>query len=178
MLTSFTIQECNNEIVNDILFINSLSYPTTWEYSDARNYYCQLLQKKSTISIFLKDRDKNIGYLVAIPHDDAVVELIDDDPEMADDSNRYYVESVAIIPEYRGRKGLNEIFRTLSRELAKKGISQISLHARVSNNLSRIIQHKAHVTKLRRIVAWRYYNYDEPAEYIEANLFPEQKWES
>ena len=88
---------------------------------------------------------------------------------MEEDSKRYYIETVAILPEFRGKKGFSEILKTLIEQPKIEG-NNISLHARVENGFSTIIQNKLHVTKIRRIDKWKYYNYAEPADYIEANL--------
>jgi hypothetical protein len=52
----------------------------------------------------LSDNEKNVGFLFAIPHNDAVVELKDHDPLMKKDSGAYYIKNVAILPAHR-KKG-------------------------------------------------------------------------
>jgi hypothetical protein len=55
-------------------------------------------------------------------------------------------------------------------ECKKRVVDKISFHARVSNGLSSWIQRFFKVTELRRIDPWKYNNYDEPADYIEAAI--------
>jgi hypothetical protein len=97
--------------------------------------------------------------------------LKDDDPSMSEDTTRFYIESVAIIPEYRGMKmGFLKMIRVFIKELERKGILKISMHARVSNNLSAIIQKILKVTPKRTIENWEYYNKEESTDYIEAEF--------
>ena len=81
---------------------------------------------------------------------------------MEQDLKTYYIENVAILPGDRAKRGFPKCSEVLKEELRKRGIFKISLHARVSNNLSKNIQKNMKITKLRRIEAWRYYNYQEP----------------
>ena len=158
----------DENIVKAIVSNNQGSFPSGWEYADAAKYYAELFEKKNSINIILKDNEKIIGHLLAIPHNDAVDELKTDDPAMRKDASGYYIETVAILPGHRGKKGLSAMLETLKDELKKRGINNISLHARVSNDFTKIIQKKMKVTNIRRIDKWKYYNYEEPTDYIEA----------
>lgn len=169
MQTTEILNTFDMTALEDILIIDRYSYPIEWAYPDAEDYYGEMLLKEENIHIFLKDNGNRIGYLLAIPHNDAVKELKIDDPQMKKDSKRYYIETVAILPEFRGRKGFSEILKTLLEQPKIKG-NNISLHARVENGFSTIIQKKLNVTKIRRIDKWKYYNYAEPTDYIEAKL--------
>ena len=160
-------------IVKDTVLINRDSFPPEWEYGDAGEYYTEMLGNKNNIYVILKDNEKIIGHLLAMPHDNAVEELKNYDQAMQKDASRYYIETVAILPEYRGKKGLSAMLETLGRELKNRRIRNISLHARVSNNLNKIMQKKMKVTNIRRISKWKYYNYEEPTDYIEATYVPE-----
>ena len=88
---------------------------------------------------------------------------------MEDDSKRYYIETVGILPEFRGRRGFTEMLKRLVEQSKIRG-NNISLHARVNNGFSTIVKKKLNVTKIRRIDKWKYYNYEEPVDYIEAIL--------
>jgi ribosomal protein S18 acetylase RimI-like enzyme len=169
MQTTEIVNTFDVTALKDILFIERHSFPIEWAYTDAEQYYREMLLKEDNIHIFLKDNGNRIGYLLAIPHNDAVKELKKDDPQMEEDSKRYYIETVTILPEFRGRKGFSEILKRLIEQSKIKG-NNISLHARVENGFSTIIQKKLNVTKIRRINKWKYYNYAEPADYIEAIL--------
>jgi len=162
----------NNDenMVKDIISIKGTSFPSGWEYSDAQEYYSEMLKHMNNVNIFLKNDEKRIGYLLAIPHNNAVIELRNDDPLMRKDASRYYLETVAILPEYRKKNGFSSLLKTLKQELEKRGVHNISLHARVANDFSLIIQKKLKITHVRRIVRWKYCNYEEPVDYIEAAI--------
>lgn len=170
MLTAEVLRGFDENILTDILLINRESFPTGWTYSDAEEYYTEMLKNENNIHIILKCSEKRIGYLLAIPHDDAVRELKNDDPFMEGDTLRYYVEVVAILQNFRGKKGFSEILKKLREELKGRGIYKISMHARVSNNFNKIIQKNMKITQIRRIQRWKYYNYEEPTDYIEATF--------
>jgi ribosomal protein S18 acetylase RimI-like enzyme len=167
MLQTEVINYYDEQILNDIITINQKSFPSGWDYGDDNTYYGGMLKNKDNISIILKDGIKNVGYLLAIPHNIARKELENDDKFMNENISRYYIESIAIIPEYRNKSGLSAILDTLRRELESRGILGVSLHARVHNNFSKIIQNKIKVSKIRRIDKWKYYNFEEPTDYIE-----------
>jgi ribosomal protein S18 acetylase RimI-like enzyme len=168
MLKAEAAQGPDEKIVKDIVLINRHSYPTGWEYSGAKEYYRQMLMNQKNICIMLRDDEKSVGFLLAIPHNDAVGALKGDDEFMEQDPKIYYIENAAILPGYRGEKGFSQMLGVLRQELQKRGIFTISLHARVSNNLSKNIQKNMKIIKVRRIEAWRYYNDQEPTEYLEA----------
>ena len=167
MLTTEVVLNFDKSILNDVVFIRRHSFHAGWEDGDDEEYYGKILKNGNNISIFLKDKEKSVGYILAIPQNDAVTELKNDDKFMHEDSLRYYIELVAILPEYRGKQGFSIMLATLERELKKKGILNISLHARVSNSFNKIVGEKIKVTLVRRIDKWRYYNYEEPTDYIE-----------
>jgi ribosomal protein S18 acetylase RimI-like enzyme len=158
----------DDKVISDTLSINRAAYPEGWAYDDAEEYYTQVLKESDNVHIMLRDNDKSVGFLLAIPHNAAVRELKEDDPSMRENASIYYIENVAILPAFRGRKGFSEMLRVLRRQLRKRAIFKISLHARVSNGLSKAIQKNMTILKIRRIDAWRYYNFEEPTDYIEA----------
>ncbi len=168
MLKAEAVEGPDEKIASDIVLINRHSYPEGWEYPGAEEYYRQMLMNQKNICIMLIDDEKRVGFLLAIPHNDAVGELKDDDEFMEQGPKTYYIENAAILPDYRGEKGFSQMLGVLRQELRKRGIFTISLHARVSNNLSKNIQKSMKIIKVRRIEAWRYYNYQEPTDYLEA----------
>lgn len=168
MLTAEVAQCIDDSVVMNVVLINEQSYPAAWDYDDSKEYYRQMLRKPKNITILLKDDEKDVGFLLAIPHDDAVEELERDDPHMVYDPAIYYIENVAILPAYRSKDGFTKMLDILRSELKKREISKISMHARVSNNLSKNIQDNMNVMEKRRINAWKYYNFEETTDYIVA----------
>jgi hypothetical protein len=172
MFETEVVHAFDESILKDIISVNRASFPSGWVYSDAVQYYRDMLHKTDSIHILLKHEGKSVGYLLAIPHNDAVLELKNDDPEMKDDPMKYYIETTSILPDYRGKKGFSKILERLIEECRKRKITKISLHARVATGLSEIIQRKFKVTEVRRIERWPYYNFEEPTDYIEALIAP------
>ena len=168
MLKAEATHGFDDKIVRDTVLINRDSYPVEWTYSDLEAYYTQKLKNCDNVHIVLRNNGESVGYLFAIPHNAALIELKEDDQFMKPDARAYYIENVAILPAFRRRKGFSEMLRVLREELQKRGISKISLHARVSNSLSKAVQKNMKIVEIRRINAWRYYNYQEPTDYIEA----------
>jgi len=158
------------DVLQNILSIERSSFPKAWIYDKAEEYYGRMLSAKANINILLTETGQKIGYLLAIPHNDAVKDLSSDDPKMEGDLLKYYIETIAIRAEYRGKKGFSILLGKLIEECKKRGIHKISMHARVSNHLSEIIQKKLAITEIRRIEKWAYYNFEEPTDYIEATI--------
>lgn len=170
MQTVEVIDNYNDEILRDILFINRNVFPNGWQYHDAAEYYKEMLKNKNNIHILLKDSGERVGYLHAIPHNEAVRELKKDDPAMKEEPNTYYIETVGILPAFREKKGFSKMIAAFITESKKRGIKKFSLHARVSNRFSEIIQMKFGVAPIRRIQKWKYYNFEEPSDYIEVPI--------
>ena len=168
MLKADVVYNIDNTIVKDTISISRDSYPEGWACSNPEEYYNQMLTKRHNVHIMLTDNEKNVGFLFAIPHNDAVVELKDHDPLMKDDSGAYYIENVAVLPAYQKKGALGKMLAVLKEELRKRDIFRISLHARVHNGLSRNIQQNMKIIEIRRINAWRFYAYEEPTDYIVA----------
>jgi ribosomal protein S18 acetylase RimI-like enzyme len=114
----------------------------------------------------LRDEERNVGFLFAVPNNDAFEDLKNDDPLMKEDAGAYYIQNGAILPAYRRKLALRKIMTVLREELQKRGVFTISMHARVSNGLSRIIQDHMKIVEIRRIDTWKYYDHAEPTDYI------------
>jgi ribosomal protein S18 acetylase RimI-like enzyme len=170
MLEAEVIRSLDESTLKDIIEINNESFSPCWIYPDQEIYYRDMLRQKNNIHVFLKHGDKRVGYLLAIPHDVAVAELINDDPMMKNDPTKYYIETAGIIPEYRGKSGLTIMMKRLVAECINKGITKLSMHARVNTGLSNIMQSMFKVAEVRRIESWPYYSFEEPTDYIEVIL--------
>lgn len=159
----------NEDILREVLLIDKMAFPVEWQMEDAEQYYREKIKDKNNITILLKEDDKIIGYLLALPQNLAVQELKEDDPLMQEDNGRYYVESVSVLQANRNGRGLLKMLTKLIEESKQRGCYRVSMHARVNNGLSQMIQkyYRHMVTKVRRIENWKYYNGQEPTDYIE-----------
>jgi hypothetical protein len=89
MLKAEAVEGPDEKIASDIVLINRYSYPEGWEYPGAKEYYRQMLMNQKNICIMLIDDEKRVGFLLAIPHNDAVGELKDDDEFMEQGPKTY-----------------------------------------------------------------------------------------
>ena len=160
----------NESLINDIVRIDQDSFPEGWVFPNAKEYFSELLKNKNNVRIILKNNEETVGYLIAVPHNEARKDLENDDPLMPEDAFRYYIETVAILPNYRRRGGMKKMLKSFVNELKEKSIDKISMHARVLNKFSDFIQERTKVTQIRRIDRWKYYNFEEPTDYIEADI--------
>ncbi len=169
MFKAEVITEFDSTFLADILLINSKSFPATWIYEDSFNYYKAMMMDKRNIHIILHDNGTRIGYLLAIPHNNAIVDLKEYDPEMKEDNDTYYIETIGILPEFRKKGGSSLLCDALIEECLRRGVHKISMHAR-TNGFSNFIQSRFNITPIRRIETWKYYNFEEPADYIEISV--------
>lgn len=164
------------ERLRAILNLEDKSFPKDWQYEDGEKYYKDMLEDVSNLNLFLKEGEKIIGYLLAIPHDKVYEELKENDPLMLQDSERLYIETMEIDPVIQktllGGKLCFRMLEVLIQEAKNRGIHKFSMHARVSNGLSSAIQKyfRGVITDVRRIEEWTYYNNEEPVDYMLADV--------
>ena len=168
MLKAEVVHNIDDTIVRDTVSISRDSFPPGWSCGNSEELYGQVLRRHHTLLIMLRDDERNVGFLFAVPHNDAVEDLKNDDPLMKENAGTYYVQNIAILPPYRRKLALGKILAVLREELQKRGIFTISMHARVSNGLSRTIQNHIKIVEIRRIDTWKYYGHEEPTDYIVA----------
>lgn len=172
MQTGEIISEYNSQILADILNIDKESFEK--QYDDVEEYYKEALENKDNINVILRDGEKVVGYLLAIPHNDAVEDLKSADPEFKEDKERLYVETIAVHPEYRIGGGAFKMIFTMIEEAGKRGINKFSMHVRVKGGLSAAVQKcfGKMITKVNRIENWPYYENGEPTDYVEGTYEP------
>jgi 1-acyl-sn-glycerol-3-phosphate acyltransferase len=168
-LTTEVIHAFSKEVLNSILKIEEDSFPPEWEYDDAEEYYTEILNNKNNIVIVLKKGSQIIGHILAKPHNDAVAEIKIDDPLLKEDKDRYYIETMAILPGYRGSYGYLDLTEKIIEEVKRRGTDKFSMHIRRANGLSKSFQKLfgSDVTELRFVDKWKWAN-GEPYDYIEA----------
>lgn len=165
----------NDAMLRDILAAYFDAMPESWHYLDAEEYFGRLLGDENTIHILLRRDERPIGYLLAIPHDAAVndKELQQADPELTEDPDRLYIETMEIVPEYgrslAGGRLCMMMLQTLAEEAAVRGLNRFSMHARVTTGLNQALRkiYGDMLTQFRTIENWPFYNGEEPTEYIE-----------
>jgi hypothetical protein len=175
MYVTEVIQGYSDTVLQEILMVSRDAEPESWRYPNAEEYYGESLRNENTIHILLRRNQRPIGYLLAIPHNDAVhdEELRQADPDLTEDPDRLYIETMEIIPEYGrslvGGRLCLMMLRCLVAETGKRGINRFSMHARVTNGLNQALRkiNGDMLTKFRMMENWPFYNCEEPTEYIE-----------
>ena len=160
------VHKADDAFMRELLKMQRKTYPEGWEYDDAEEYYREMIEDPRNINIVLKDKDKILGYMLAIPHNKAVDELKKDDPLMKDDSERLYIETMEIHPEVQKTGLFLKMADEFFQEAGKRGFKKVSMHTRVNTGFSKMIQRCFVVTEIHRIENWPYYNGQEPADYI------------
>lgn len=167
MQTEEIIYGYDPSVFAEILEIDRASFEK--QYEDVEEYYKEAMKNKNNINVVLKDGGKAVGYLLAIPHNEALSDLKDIDVEMKEDDLRFYVETIAVHPEYRVGGGAFKMIFAMIQEAGKRGINKFSMHVRVEGGLSASVQKcfGKMITTVRRIENWPYYENREPTDYVE-----------
>ena len=172
------IREYSDDVLYDILAVYHSALPTSWHYPGAASYFGKQLHNKNTIQLLLRRDGRPVGYLLAIPHNDAVcdMELKLADPYLIEDPNRLYVEEMEVLPEFTrslaGGKLCLMMLSTFIEEAGTRGIHKFSMHARVTTGLNQALRkiYGDMLTLFRRVDKFSFYNYEEPTEYIEGDV--------
>lgn len=163
-------------VLKGILDVKKKSFPDGWEYEDAAEYYKEALENPRNIHIVLRKGKEMAGYLLAVPHNDVALdeEMMEADPEIKGDAERYYIETMEIIPELQktlsgGKIFFKMLYKLFDEAETRFGINKFSMHARVSAGTSEVIRKYFGdmITEVRRIENWRFYNGQEPTDYME-----------
>lgn len=127
-----------------------------------------LTNPKSAIAILKTPADSFVGYIVADPLETAFSDLKKEDKELALLPEAAYVESIAILPEYRSLKNFSSLIENFVSIAKEKGYKRITMHARTTNGLSDILQKRGKAKFERRIENW--YGFGEPFDYLVIEL--------
>lgn len=167
MQTTEVVYSYAPQYLSAILEIDKKSFEK--QYDDADKYYREALENPENINVFLKEGGELVGYLLAIPHKQAYEDLKKDDPKMPKDSSRFYVETIEVLPNHRIGKGAFKMILAMIDEAGKRGTNKFSMHIRVENGLSRLVQKYfgRMITEVRKIENWPYYSNGESTEYVE-----------
>jgi hypothetical protein len=151
--------------LEEIQKLDDLVMPEDMRYEAGDLKEC--FESKEGIHILVKNnKDEIIGYLTSLPKDLEYEFLHEKDPEFTKDSNSMYVESVLI------KSGdfltARKVFKLFVNEAINRGYKNISMHTRVSEGLSDVLQKRFGAKFFRRIENW--YGYGEPFDYLEIDL--------
>jgi len=174
MLSVEAVSNVNGELLQSILHVYKNSFPTSWHYSDADEFFREALVNYKNINVILKEEDTVVGYALLRPQMDVIDEIKEYDPEMQADDNQYYLETIEIVPEHRSHQGFLMMVSLLLVELGVRKISRGAMHARVSTGLSKLVPRffGKMIVRKRRVENWAYYGGVEPCDYFEIMVPP------
>ena len=131
------------------------------------------LKTAANINVFLRKDGQIVGWLLATPHNDAVKELRNDDTEIKEDCGRYYIDKLAVLPEFRRGFTFLKLIYAFAEEANRSGIYKYSTHVLCGNGLNKIIMRFfKHTLTLRRKVSLAMYG-DALFEYLEGTYMIE-----
>lgn len=162
-----------NEYLQDILRLERECFPADWQYPTAEEYYAAMITDRENVNIFLCEDGETIGYVLAKPYKAAVPELKEYDPELLEASDKFYIETIQILPAYQGRGGARRLLIKACEEALKRGMTKLAIHARTSNSFHEKIKRifDGSIILTRNIEKWKWAK-DEPYEYIEWEYMP------
>ena len=153
-----------------ILTIEAGCFPAAWQYPDAEDFFARALHDPDNLTLGLKAGQVIVGYLLATPYDAALSCLRDADPKMvaSNAGQQYYVDTIAVLPEWNGRGRATALMRELEREAAARGLPSLAIHARTANGLNVLVRRLAEerLIRTRWLDNWSWAD-GEPYEFIE-----------
>lgn len=161
------VQQFSQKALEGIIKLDKECFPSGWTYLNAEEYYKEALNNKKDIHIFLKSNGTIAGYVHGCTLEEVFDSLIEYDPELNKDANAYYLEMIAISPDFQGKGGARKLLLEICQEAQKKGFNKFSVHARVANNFSNKIINifRDNNPQVRNIKNW-YYGGGEPYCYV------------
>ena len=156
----------DDNLVKEILELEKRCFPKEWHYDDG--YYSEALSIEENINLLLKEEGEIVGYLLAVPLVRVFDVLQKEDPALEKKPDFYYLDTIEIIPESRGRGGAKQLVLAMCKELNNRGVFKFSLHARTVNGLNTIIKkmYPDGIISSREIKSWLFGG-NEKYEYIE-----------
>ncbi len=128
--------EQGGEAVDSIMDLQRL-FPPKLRYT--RQEIEAHVNDPGNLALFLLRDDKVSGYILAFPQDAAVEMLKMDDPLMRKDSQRYYIDQVAVKPDEHGSLEFLDLAYALLEELGRRGINRVSSHLLSANGLDKTV---------------------------------------
>lgn len=162
----------SKENAEHLIRLHNESFYDGGQYDDAEVFFDQVLKEDHNINIILKDGNDVVGLLIARPHNIVQKEIGDDDaPMRPHEEPRFYIETMGILPGYRGKFGHIKMIYKLIEEAKRRGIRNFSTHVRKSNGLSYSMQKLfgKKLTHIREIESWKWVN-NEPYHYVEGTF--------
>lgn len=153
------------EIQEIISLDNEIFPPEMWvDASELK----ETLESAGVQTVLKGEGGKIVGYIISLPHNQAYPNLIELDPELKQEEQALYIESMGIIPKHRSLKNFLTLLHGFNDQARQVGFQKITGHFRVSQGLSSVLEKRFGGKKFRRIEDWA--GFGEPFDYIEINL--------
>ena len=127
-----------------------------------------LFNPKAVHLILRNSSEEIVGYITSLPHNESYTFLSNMDKEMTAQDSALYLESMAILPEYRGFKSFTSLINKIFEEGVKSGYKKLTMHARVLNGVTDVLQKRYGAEFIRRV--YNFYDTDESFDYLELIL--------
>lgn len=172
-VTVEAVKDYDDGLIESHENLEKSAFPEHMVYVEGADYCRACLKDAANINVVMRDGSgKIIGYVVAVPQRNVHEELRKYAPDMKDDPERFYVDTIQTLPGTRRAFGILKLLYARIEEAWRRCVGKFSMHARKTNGLSRIILRVFPKTIcLRTVDNW--YNYGEPFDYIEGT--PERR---
>ncbi len=167
------ISDINEDILKEVSEIEEESFPK--EIQSSPEDLKEVLENKDGIHLLVKNEEgKVLGNILSLRQSQEYDDLKNYDPDFANYEDALYIESIAVKPKSRKLEVFNSLLGAIGREAKDRNYKKITMHARVSTGLSKVLQKRYNAKFLRRIENW--HNFGEPFDYLEIEI-PEDKVE-
>lgn len=116
-MSVYTITPINRESIPDLLEVEGKCFAEEYAFIDEE--FADIIGEPTSIGFLLFADNKVIGYILGMQ-----------DPEESDDPQVFYLSSLAVLPEYRGRKLARRLMDTFMDEVSENGYTQVLLHTK------------------------------------------------
>lgn len=169
------VKDFNPALVKELLELEQQAFPPEMQFAEGESYYSDCLRDRANINIVMCNHEgKVIGYVVAVPLSNVYESLKQYDPDIGNESERLYVDTIQTLPGERQAFGFIQLLNAMFDEALRLGTNKFSLHARQKNGLSKLVLRLFPTAKrLRTIENW--YGWGEPFDYIEGKYIGRKK---
>lgn len=137
MLKTELVSYPEKEILDELTAIEQKSFPNFQEEALLnQNDFEEYISNKENVVLIARIDNKIIGYDIAIPLKDAILELEEFDPEIKkglfseDLEKTYYGESIAVLRDFRSQGCSVKIAEKMTEELKNRGAKKFVVHIR------------------------------------------------
>jgi GNAT superfamily N-acetyltransferase len=143
-----------------------------WKAVDIEYFSRQLANLRNINVVYLSDSGDVLGHILARPHNEAVEDYLEEDPQMKhSDVPMYYVDHLNVDASVSGRSIGMILILAMAKEANRLNVYRFSNHCRTTNGLSAAVQRRfkdgLHV--IRRIPSYVDCN-NEPFDYLEVDI--------